>query len=73
MLKSTAFVLLLMSVLSGTVSAQVFDNSGNSLLNGKYYFREVILNANDEAAVYGNITFSGGSYTISAQILDYNQ
>ena len=74
MLKSTAFVLLLMSVLSGTVSAQIFDNSGNSLLNGKYYFREVIYTSNDEAAVYGNITFSGGTYTISgAQILDYNQ
>ena len=74
MLKSTPFVLLLMSVLSGTVSAQVFDNSGNSLLNGKYYFREVIFTSTDEAAVYGNITFSGGTYSISGtQIFDCNQ
>jgi uncharacterized protein (TIGR03437 family) len=74
MLKSTLLVFLLVAVLSGIASAQTFDNSGNSLLNGKYYFREVIYTSNDEAAVYGNITFSGGSYTISgAQILDYNQ
>jgi uncharacterized protein (TIGR03437 family) len=74
MLKSTALVLLLIAALSATLSAQTFDNTGNGMLNGKYYFREVIYTSNDEAAVYGNITFSGGSYTISgAQILDANQ
>jgi uncharacterized protein (TIGR03437 family) len=74
MLKLSPLVPLLMSVLSGTVSAQVFDNSGNSLLNGKYYFREVIFTSTDEAAIYGNITFSGGTYSISStQIFDCNQ
>jgi uncharacterized protein (TIGR03437 family) len=71
---SSRLVVLCIAALSATASAQTFDNSGNSLLNGKYYFREVIYTSNDEAAVYGNITFSGGTYTISgAQILDYNQ
>ena len=49
-----------------------FDNTGNSLLNGTYYFREVIYVVGDtsgdlgqELAEYGTITFSGtGSYTI---------
>ncbi len=48
-------------------AAQVFDNTGNSLLNGTYYFREVIYNLNQSlsAAVYGNIKFDGaGSYQI---------
>jgi len=71
---SSRLVLLSIAALSASANAQNFDSSGNSLLNGKYYFREVIYTSNDEAAVYGNITFSGGTYTISgAQILDYNQ
>jgi uncharacterized protein (TIGR03437 family) len=73
-MNSSRLVLLSLAALSAIASAQNFDSSGNSLLNGKYYFREVIYTSNDEAAVYGNITFSGGTYTISgAQILDYNQ
>ena len=63
-----------MAALSGSLAAQVFDNTGNSLLNGPYYFREVLFTATDEVAVYGGINFSGGSYTItSAQVLDCNQ
>src|SRR5579864_9509854 len=74
MLKSSHLVLLLLTAFSGRLTAQVFDNTGNGLLNGKYYFRELIITANDEAVLYGNITFSGGTYTISgAQIVDYNQ
>lgn len=41
------------------------------MLNGKYYFRNVIYNisANVFAFVYGNITFNGsGSYTISGAV-----
>ncbi len=49
-----------------------FDNTGNSLLSGTYYFREVIYVASDAAgdigeavASYGTITFNGtGGYTI---------
>jgi uncharacterized protein (TIGR03437 family) len=66
MLKLTRLALILIAALCGPVAAQVFDNSGNSLLNGRYYFREVLFTASDEVAVYGTITFSGGSYTISA-------
>jgi uncharacterized protein (TIGR03437 family) len=74
MLKPTQLALFLMAALSGSLAAQVFDNTGNSLLNGPYYFREVLFTATDEVAVYGGINFSGGSYTItSAQVLDCNQ
>jgi uncharacterized protein (TIGR03437 family) len=49
-----------------------FDNTGNSLLSGTYYFREVIYvvgdNAGDlagEYSAYGTITFNGnGGYTL---------
>lgn len=59
-------------------SGLVFDSSGNSMLTGTYYFREVIwaLNAStpDALALYGTITFSGsGTYTISATEFDYDQ
>ncbi len=74
MLKPTQLALLLAASLSGPLSAQVFDNTGNSMLNGPYYFREVLFTSTDEVAVYGSINFSGGSYTISgAQVLDCNQ
>src|ERR1700682_1877905 len=69
----TKLALIAMAALSGPLAAQVFDNTGNNLLNGKYYFREVLFTATDEVAVYGDITFSGGTYTLSAQILDCNQ
>lgn len=48
------------------LGAQIWDNTGNKLLNGSYYFRELTLTANDAFAVYGNITFSDGSYSINA-------
>jgi len=60
-------------------AAQSWDNSGNGLLNGAYYFRQVMWlggfnTANDlkEAiAVYGNIVFGGnGTYTLTAKAAD---
>lgn len=56
----------------------VFDSSGNSMLNGTYYFREVIwtLDASspDAVTLYGTITFNGsGTYTVNATEFDYNQ
>jgi uncharacterized protein (TIGR03437 family) len=60
-------------------AAQSWDASGNGLLNGTYYFRQVMWlggynSANDlhEAiAVYGNIVFSGnGTYTLTAKAAD---
>jgi uncharacterized protein (TIGR03437 family) len=63
--------------------APAWDNSGNGLLRGTYYFREVIYlldTSNTGAlsralALYGNMTFDGnGNYTISgAQVLDSQQ
>ena len=74
MLKPTQLALFIMASLSGPLAAQVFDNTGNSMLNGSYYFREVLFTATDEVAVYGSVNFSGGSYNISgAQLLDCNQ
>jgi len=60
-------------------AAQSWDTSGNGLLNGTYYFRQVMWlggynSANDlqEAiAVYGNIVFGGnGTYTLTAKVAD---
>ena len=64
-----------MAALSGPLAAQVFDNSGNGLLNGRYYFREVLFTNTDYVAIYGSINFSGGTYaTLSdAMIFDCNQ
>jgi uncharacterized protein (TIGR03437 family) len=56
------------------MAAQVWDNTGNTLLNGKtYYFREVTLTSSDSVAVYGTISFSGGTYSINATALDASQ
>src|SRR5207244_2008897 len=59
--------------------AQTFDNSGNSMLQGTYYFREVIWVLGDSAgdlsqavALYGNITFNAGSYSMAVTVNDSN-
>jgi uncharacterized protein (TIGR03437 family) len=68
--------LLLFMVAAWPAAAQSWDTSGNGLLNGTYYFRQVMWlggynSANDlkEAiAVYGNIVFGGdGTYTLIAK------
>jgi uncharacterized protein (TIGR03437 family) len=54
-------------------SAQNFDNSGNGLLKGTYYFREAVWIVGDQSgnlehagSVYGNIVFDGnGNYSLS--------
>jgi uncharacterized protein (TIGR03437 family) len=57
--------------LAWPAASQVFDNTGNNLLNGSYYFREVIYTSSVDVAIYGGITFSGtGSYSISATTFD---
>ncbi len=48
-------------------TAQVWDNTGNKLLNGAYYFREVTFTSNDSYSFYGSISFSSGTYSINAQ------
>ncbi len=63
----------------GQTSTPTLDSSGNSLLSGTYYFREVIWEPSasyggalaEAYAFYGQVTFSGsGTYTISAQLAD---
>lgn len=57
-------------------AAQVWDNTGNSQLNGNYYFREVVYAVGDDVgdisdglAIYGSITFNGrGAYSISSVV-----
>lgn len=64
-------VLVLVAALAPFASAQAFDNTGNKLLNGPYYFREVIYTSNVDVALYGSITFDGnGSYSITATTFD---
>src|ERR1700728_5358252 len=71
--------LILFMAASWPAPAQSWDTSGNGLLNGTYYFRQVMwlggynsANALKEAiAVYGNIVFGGnGTYTLTAKAGD---
>lgn len=65
---------LLMVAAAATLQAQTWDTSGNKLLNGEYYFRQVYYVIGDQygdlveaIAVYGNINFHGdGTYSITA-------
>src|SRR5450759_60927 len=63
----------------GPAYGQTWDTSGNGLLRGTSYFREVFWfvgdntgTLNEAIAVYGGITFDGnGNYTITnAQVFD---
>src|SRR5271156_2118019 len=73
-------IVLLLGACAWQCSAQpAFDNSGDGLLNGAYYMRQVFYyyvpgQTNDLGAtinVQGIITFNGtGSYTFSGSVLD---
>jgi uncharacterized protein (TIGR03437 family) len=70
MVKSLVLILAA-ALLAPLASAQSFDNTGNQLLNGAYYFREVVYSSSVNVAAYGSITFDGnGSYSISGTIYD---
>jgi uncharacterized protein (TIGR03437 family) len=68
---------LLTAALAGA-QAPSFDSSGNKLLNGTSYFRQIAYSLSDTAGdvgsavtLYGGITFDGnGNYTINSQELD---
>ncbi len=72
--------LLLATVASPFAVAQTWDTSGNNLLQGSYYFREVLWLILDDPAgtlqraisVYGTISFDGnGKYSITnTQVMD---
>jgi uncharacterized protein (TIGR03437 family) len=79
-MKLARFVVLLSAACGWHLAAQVptFDNSGNGLLKGTYYFREVFYIVGDNSgdlqdalALYGNVAFSGsGTYTMVASVVD---
>lgn len=66
--------LFLLLTAAAAAQAQTWDNSGNSMLNGTYYFRQVLYLVGDQygdlggaIALYGNIVFDGnGNYSITA-------
>jgi len=58
--------LLILAASTFPAVAQVWDNTGNKLLNGTYYFREVTVTSDDAFAVYGTITFTNGTYSVDA-------
>jgi uncharacterized protein (TIGR03437 family) len=72
----------LLLALGLAAQAQTWDTSGNGMLNGTYYFRQVIYVLNGDpygdlgeaVSLYGNITFNGnGTYTLtSGQWLAYD-
>ena len=67
-----------MTAVAVPASAQVWDFTGNGLLNGTYVFREAIYVAGTDGTTlnraivdYGTITFNGsGKYTLSASEID---
>src|SRR5579872_5592730 len=68
---SVFLLILASSAASAFGAAPTWDTSGNSQLNGGYYFREVLYvadaggNTSRALTLYGTITFSAGTYTIS--------
>lgn len=80
-IKSLIALCLLGAALSQHAAGQAWDNTGNGLLRGTYYFRQVLWFVGFDSgelsraiSVYGNITFDGnGAYTISStQVFDSN-
>ena len=73
-MKQLRLASIIMAAIVSPLAAQSFDNSGNGMLNGQYYFRELLITSSDDVvALYGGINFSGGTYSVSGQALDYNQ
>ena len=83
-MKLAQLILVFSSLAAVPAGAQTtgWDTSGNGMLNGTYYFREVVyLFSNsgdgslaDAASLYGTITFSGtGAYTMAASLVDLAQ
>jgi uncharacterized protein (TIGR03437 family) len=82
--KLTKFALVLLALIAATAwkaPAQTWDTSGNGLLNGTYYFRQVLYFAPSEyggqlseaSVVSGTITFNGaGTYSANVAYYDTN-
>lgn len=76
--KAAATAALLALAVVSPAAAQSFDNTGNRLLQGTYYFREVIWLVGDNSgnlsraiSAYGNVSFDGnGNYSLTSQVYD---
>jgi uncharacterized protein (TIGR03437 family) len=76
--KTVLFAAILMSVVASSQTTQSWDSSGNGMLSGQYYIRQVLWQIGDNAgdlgdaaSVYGVITFSGtGTYSFTGQSMD---
>jgi uncharacterized protein (TIGR03437 family) len=71
-MKLAGLLALLWAATGWQAAAQTWDTSGNGMLNGTYYFREVIYVTSSTGALsrgislYGNISFNGsGAYSIN--------
>jgi uncharacterized protein (TIGR03437 family) len=83
-IKTTLLFLLALAAFPWLSSAQSYDSSGDSMLNGVYHIRQVIYRVNNcafpqgtatggAANTYGKITFDGkGGYTFSGSYYDPN-
>jgi uncharacterized protein (TIGR03437 family) len=72
-MKTVSKILLIFAAaLPAFAAGPAWDSSGNSLLNGTYYFRQVIYQSSSGSlsgaySYYGNISFNGaGTYTLAA-------
>ncbi|MBV9507544.1 MAG: hypothetical protein JO323_21325 [Acidobacteriia bacterium] len=79
MKKLASLALFLPLAAAWPAAAQTWDTSGNNLLNGTYYFRQVVWAVEDNEgdvgeaiSLYGTINFNGnGQYTVSSvQVMD---
>jgi uncharacterized protein (TIGR03437 family) len=78
MMQVARLLLLFMAATIWPAAAQTWDISGNGMLNGTYYFREVFYIVGDNAgdfqralALYNTVTFDGnGHYTMNAVLAD---
>jgi uncharacterized protein (TIGR03437 family) len=75
-MKLVRLAALLWAATGWPAAAQTWDTSGNGMLNGTYYFREVIYFVSStglsEDALYGTIAFNGsaGTYSINCTVMD---
>ena len=77
-MKLARWLVLLCAATGWQAAAQTWDTSGNSMLNGTYYFREVVYVGSTSTgtltraiALYGNIVFNGsGTYSINSLVMD---
>jgi uncharacterized protein (TIGR03437 family) len=76
-MKLVRWLALVCAATGWQAAAQTWDTSGNGMLNGTYYFREVMYfidtstGASREIALYGTISFNGsGTYSTNCTVAD---